>query len=128
LATWTEVKNFISSNYDVKKEGDNYIQLVQEFSDGRSQLVFVLRKEYQRNAWIEITAPIGTLKSSDLEPALEILDYKACGGMVKVGKMHAVRHCCPIADLTDNELIHPILLVAGAADMLEEEFIGGDEF
>jgi len=126
MATWSEVKNFIRNGYDVKKEEEHYIQLLQEFSDGRSQLVFVFYKEYKDAPWIEIASPIGTLKISDLVPALEMVDKRTCGGMTKIGDLFAIRHCVPISDLSNEELVGPILLVAGNADSIEEELLGTD--
>jgi len=127
MATWKEVKDFLRGSYSVKKEEDNYVQFLQEFSDGRSQLVFVFSKSYKDTAWIEIASPIGILKTNDLNAALDMMDKATCGGLTKIGDLHSVRHCMPIADLSNEELVHPILLVAGAADTLEEKFIGSDD-
>jgi len=127
MATWVEVKEFIKSNYKVQKEEDGMVVLVQEFTDGRSQLVYVFRKEHNGVIWADISSPVGTISAGDLNSALESLDNATCGGLVKIGDFHAVRHCMPIADLSSDELNGPLKLVAGAADTLEEKFVGGDK-
>jgi len=126
MATWNEVKEFIKSNYTVQNEEDNMIVLLQKFTDGRSQLIYVMKKDLNGAVWADISSPIGTLKAGDINSALEALFGATCGGLVKVGDFHAVRHCMPIADLSSDELNGPLKLVAGAADTLEEKFIGGD--
>jgi len=127
MATWAEVKNFLKSNYTVQKEEDNMVVLLQKFTDGRSQLIYVFKKESNGAVWADISSPVGTLKAGDINTALELLLDATCGGLVKVGDFHAVRHCMPIADLSNDEINGPLKLVAGAADTLEEKFIGGDK-
>jgi len=126
MASWNDVKSFLKSNYKVQKEEDNLVVLLQEFTDGRSQMIYIIKKEHKGVVWADISSPVGTLKTSDINSALEVLDTATCGGLVKVGDFHAVRHCMPIADLSNEEIDGPIKLVAGAADTLEERFIGGD--
>jgi len=126
MANWNEVKGFLKSNYTVQKEEENLVVLLQEFSDGRSQLIYVIKTDRKGEIWAEISSPVGTLKAGDINTALEMLTNATCGGLVKVGDYHAVRHCMPIADLSNEEIDGPIKLVAGAADTLEEKFIGGD--
>jgi len=126
MATWNEVKGFLKSNYTLQKEEDNMVVLLQKFTDGRSQLIYVMKKDLNGSVWADISSPVGTLKAGDINTALELLSGATCGGLVKVGDFHAVRHCMPIADLSTEEIDSPLKLVAGAADTLEEKFIGGD--
>jgi len=127
MATWKEVKTYLKNNYDVKKDEEGYVQLLQAFNDGRDQLVFVFQKEYKGAEWIEIASLIGTLRPSELNTALEIIDKRTCGGLTKIGDKHAIRHCMPIADLSNEEIDGPILLVAGVADSIEEKILGVDD-
>jgi len=127
MATWSELKGFLKSNYKVQKEEEDNIVVLTEFSDGRSQLVWVFRQEFKGDAWAEISSPVGTIQAGNMDAALEFLNKGICGGLVKIGDIHAVRHGMPIADLSTGEIAGPLALVAGAADSLEEKFIGGDK-
>ena len=126
MATWSEVKGFLKSNYKVQKEEENNVVVLTEFKDGRSQLVWIFRQELSGDVWAEISSPVGIIKPESINAALELLNKGICGGLVKIGDVHAVRHGMPIADLSTDEIAGPLALVAGAADTLEENFIGGD--
>jgi len=127
MATWSELKGFLKSNYKVQKEEENNIVVLTEFSDGRSQLVYIFKRDLKGATWADVSSPIGTIQTGSLNAALEMMEGLACGGLVKVGDLHAVKHCMPIADLSTDEIAGPLALVAGAADTLEEKFIGGDK-
>jgi hypothetical protein len=126
MASWGEVKGYLKNNYTVQKEEDNLVILLQKFTDGRSQLVFVYEREVNGVIWADISSPIGSIGPQDIYSALEMMENAPCGGLTKVGETIAVRHCMPIADLSSDEINGPIKIVAGAADTLEEKFIGGD--
>jgi len=59
---------------------------------------------------------------------LEWLLTQPCGGLIKIADNYAVRYCIPIADLSNEEIIGPINILASVADTLEEKLVGGDNF
>jgi len=126
MATWGDVKGFLINNCDAKEEKNGLMSMVISYKDGRNQLVVVCRREVNGADWIDISSPVGTLNSGTVEVALEVLSNADCGGLVKIGDTHAVRHCIPIADLSNEELVGPLGIVASVADILEERLIGGD--
>jgi len=126
MASWNEVKGFLKNNLSAKEENSGLLSVVVEYSDGRSQLVVVCPHEFKGAEWIDISSPVGTLSAGNVNTALEMLSDATCGGLVKIGNTHAVRHCIPIADLSTEELVVPLGVVASVADVLEEKLIGGD--
>jgi hypothetical protein len=127
MATWEEVKGHLKSTYNVQKDEGGFVTLVIEYDDDRSQLVLVGARDVKGEEWIQIYSPIGALSANQLTPVLEALDAAEAGGLVKLGDNYHVRHCTPIADLSAEELDMPLRIIAGAADVLEEKFVGGDK-
>ena len=127
MATWNDVKNFLKNSHDAKEvyNGDG-VSLEIEYTDGRSQMVIVQKWEVKGIEWVDIKSPIGTLSPGNINTAMEFINTTACGGIVKAGDTHAVRHCMPIADLSNDELLAPLSSVAQSADIIEEKLIGGD--
>jgi hypothetical protein len=91
-------------------------------------LVVVAGRVFKDAEWADITSPVGTLSAGDINVALEVLANVTCGGIVKIGDSYAVRHCIPIADLSNDEIIGPMTIVAETADLLEEKLVGADNF
>jgi hypothetical protein len=129
MATWTEVEGFIRNNYKLEKDEGDFFQMLFELDNDRSQIVFVQKFTTggSGNVWIQISSPVGVIKQSDLNKALEVLNDKVCGGLVKIGEKHFVRHCLPIEDLSSAEFDTPLRIVISVADDLEKQFVGGDE-
>jgi len=126
MATWNEVKSFLKNTLNAKESNNGTLTLTIEYTDGRSQLVVVAGRVFKDAEWADITSPVGTLSAGNINVALEVLASVTCGGLVKFGEFHAVRHCIPIADVSNDELIVPLKVVAEVADLLEEKLVGGD--
>jgi hypothetical protein len=129
MATWNDVKNFLKSGLNAQEVSNgNGVTADIKYTDGRSQFVNVMRQEYKGAEWIDIFSGIGKLNAANLNTALEAALEATCGGIVKIGDNYAVRHCIPIADLSNEEIIGPMTIVASVADSLEEKLVGGDNF
>jgi len=128
MATWDDVKGFIRSKYKLKEDEGDFFSLVFDFSDSRSQLVFIQKFTIKNGSvcWAQISSPVGIIPQNNINKALEMLNDKVCGGLVKIGEKHFVRHCMPIADLAAEELTDPLGFVTASADELEKAFVGGD--
>jgi hypothetical protein len=127
MASWDDVKGFLKSNFNVTKDDGGTVTIEQKFSDGRSQLLFVRRLTASDVVWADIASPVGTIEPGKMDAALAFLEEKSpCGGLVKIGQYHSVRHSVPIADLSGEEIAFPLRALAAAADTLEEHLIGGD--
>jgi len=128
MATWEDVKGFIRSNYKLQKDDGDYFKMVFDVTDTRSQLIFIQKfTTKNENVWMQISSPVGVISSNNLNKALELLNDTVCGGLVKIGEKHFVRHCMPIADLSAEELTDPIHFIVNSADELEAKFVGDDK-
>ena len=129
MATWNEVKNFLKSGLGGQEASSgNGVSVDIKFTDGRSQFVNIMKAEYKGAEWADVFSGVGVISTANLNAVLEWLLTQPCGGLIKVGDTHAVRHCIPIADLSNDEIIGPINILASVADTLEEKLVGGDKF
>jgi len=126
MASWDDVKSFVKSKFKIEDQGD-LIRTVFDTGNSRSQLVFMQKfTSNNGDVWVQISSPVGVIPQNKMEAALTMLNDKVCGGLVKIGDKHFVRHCMPIADLSQEELLYPFGFVTTTADDLEAAFIGGD--
>jgi hypothetical protein len=128
MATWEQLKTFVKSNYKMQKEEADYFNMVFDLGDNRSQLVNVTKAQTkQGDVWVQIYSPVGVIRQDKLNNALEDIDSVVCGGLVKVGDKHFVRHGMLIEDMSAEEFNVPLLLITAVADSLEEKYVGGDK-
>jgi len=126
MASWDDVKSFVKSKFKVDDKGD-YFSTVFDTGNSRSQMVIMSKfTTNSGDVWVQISSPVGVIPQNKLDAALAMLDDKVCGGLVKIGDKHVVRHCMPIADLSQEELMYPLGFVTATADDLEAAFVGGD--
>jgi hypothetical protein len=96
--------------------------------NNRTQLVFIQKIKSQNGAiWLQISSPIGLIEDDEINDALEMLNDKICGGMVKIGERHFIRECLPIDDLSPEQFVSIMEIVFGIADEMEEHFTGTDD-
>ncbi len=127
MASWVDVKGFIRNNYKLQDDEGDCFKIVFNLGSSRSQVVFIQKiKTRAGDIWIQISSPVGIIEQENIDDALEYLNENICGGMVKIGHRHFVRHCLPIEDLSSDEFDVPLRVVTMAADELEQKFVGGD--
>jgi hypothetical protein len=128
MATWEQLKNFVKSNYKMQREESDSFNMVFDLGDNRSQLVNVTKAQTKNgDVWVQIYSPVGTIRQDKLNNALEDIEGAICGGLVKMGDKHLVRHCMLIEDMSAEEFNVPLLLITAIADSLEEKYVGGDQ-
>jgi hypothetical protein len=128
VATWKQIKDFIRSNYNLQVDEGDFFQMVFEVDDNRSQIVFIQKAKSQAGAiWLQICSPIGAIEDDEINDALEMLNDKICGGMVKIEDQHFIRECLPIDDLSPEQFVTVMEIIIGVADEMEECFIGSDD-
>jgi hypothetical protein len=131
VATWDDLVQFIQTEYQVVAKTPDEIRIEFEWEDeNRSQVMIVAREELDRKyEWVQIVTPIGLAKNVDLLRLLEAIGHTtiACGAAV-MGEHVVLRHSLPLENLDINEFVDPLTLIAGAADNLESEFFGGDDY
>ena len=78
---------------------------------------------------MQILTPMGLAKDVNLHLVLESIGNTtiACGAAI-MGEHVVLRHALPLENLDINEFVDPLALIAGAADNLEAEFWGGDNY
>lgn len=121
MATQAEVKNYITRNLNAELiDGDLY-KIVYDLGNDRSQLVFASVREISMN----VSSPFA--KTEDVTPkqALKAIENVAFG-IGTLGDWYVVRHVVPLPDLDESEIIVGLEVVAGIADEVEEEIVGGD--
>ena len=121
MATQAEVKSYITKNMSAELiDGDLY-RIIIDFGNNRSQLVYAAVRESVMN----VASPFA--KTEDLTPKQAIKAVEDFSfGIGTLGDWYVVRHVVPLADLDESEIIVGVEIVAGVADEIEEELIGGD--
>jgi len=128
MATWENVKEFVRDKYRLQEDEGDFFSMVFDMGDDRSQIVFIQKFETGNSGvWAQISSPVGVIPQDKMDAALTMLNDKICGGLVKIGNRHFVRHCLPIADLSVEEFTDPLFFTTSSADDLEKVFVGGDK-
>lgn len=130
MATWKQIKDFLRGNFNIAEDtGDMFKLIFSVDGDDRSQVIFIEKiKSQNRDLWVELSSPVGVIEEDEINDALEILDNTMCGGMVKKGNLHFVRHCMPIDNVDGDDFVAIMSVIVGVADKLEERFVGGDSY
>ena len=128
MATWTAVKQYVKSNYRVADEADEVLKFIFSTSDGRSQMVLLVRYEMAGTEWIEIGSPIGKCDNVDLKDVLRAANEYVVGGVVLEGETLVLRHTVPLLNLDANELEDPLQSIVIAADAIEKKVFIVDQY
>jgi hypothetical protein len=132
VATWDELAEYVRAEYEVISDKPGEIRLLYTFDEDndRTQVMIVAREELDRKyEWVQIATPLGLARSVDLHTLLEAIgNTTVSGGAAIMGEHIVIRHSLPLENLDINEFTDPLTLIAGAADELESEFFGGDEY
>jgi hypothetical protein len=83
----------------------------------------------QREDWVQIATPFARHEEVDLlEVLTEVGEAIVVGGLAVMGEHVVLRHSLPLINLDINEFTDPLELVAGAAELLEQQFTGRDDY
>jgi len=126
MATWSEVKDFIRTNFTVAFEDANLMRLQFDAGNGRSQLIVVMGletgDEFSSVLFFSPFAQEGQISPSQF---LELARNTTFGLAVVAGLMGYV-HNAFLADLDASEIRIPMLAVTGIADQTERRLGLGD--
>jgi hypothetical protein len=131
MATWNDLKAYVHNRYQVSDETDDMMRLVFSSPDLRAQVVIIRRIVLPANGseWVHVESAIGEIDKIDLVALLRKVGNTVVGGLATAGdSIVTFRHSIPLADLSIAEFEQPLHLVTGTADLLEQEFTGGDKF
>lgn len=121
MATWAEVKSYISANYQVSDQSGDLIQLNFADGNGRSQLVFVGGNDTA----IQIKSPFARV--GEVQPG-KIFDHTGLFGVTTAGDVYCLTHTMLTETLDGIELDVPLALLTTEADRLEKALGLGDKF
>ena len=134
MATYKEFEKFVRGKFPVKdapKDAPKGLMCIEvPCGDERSHLVFISPGvSHERQGDIaNVVAMFGEISGKKLEQALDAVFSLPLGGLTKIDKTIALRHCIPLADVDESEIAKAIFLMAFGADILEQKFVGGDDF
>lgn len=126
MASWTELRQYIQSDYKISEDHDTYLHMVFGLDGGRSQIVTVSHAVNRSGEeWVKIDSPIGKFDEINLTEAVRRVSTMICGAIAAVDEWVTFRDSFPLANLDTNEFEAPLHLVTGTADELERELAGG---
>jgi hypothetical protein len=140
VATWNDLVRYVRVRYEVVREDQDEIRILYRFgsdendedklAEGRTQMMILAREVLDKKEdWVQLATPFARVADVDLKVTLEEMGLTTVvGGAVIMGEWLVLRHSLPLRNLQYNELDDPLQLVAAAADLLEQQFIGGDNF
>jgi hypothetical protein len=135
VADWADLVGYIRHEYRVILDDPDEIRIRMSFGDdaeteGRAQVVVIAREVFdQREDWVQIATPFARVDEVDLLSVLtEVGNTLVVGGVVVMGEHVVLRHSLPLINLDINEFTDPLELVAGSAELLEQQFTGRDDY
>jgi hypothetical protein len=135
MATWRDLVTFIRQEYQVVRDEPEEIRIRMHFGDDpdiadRAQVVVIAREILDKKEdWVQIATPFARVDEVDLQIVLEeIGNTIVVGGLAIMGEHVVLRHSLPLINLDINEFMDPLELVAGSAELLEQQFTGRDDY
>lgn len=128
MANWSDLASYIRSRYDVTDDAGDFMKLVFDLGDGRSQVIFVAATNKPEGDFAVISSPFARVGSVDAIDVLREVGGHSIGGVVVMGDRFFLRHTVPLADLDIDEFTGPFQTVLTVADSLEQRYMGSDEF
>lgn len=135
MATWRELAAFIRSEYRVVRNEPEEIRIRMVYradadTEPRAQTVVIAHEVLDRKEdWVQIASPFARADQVNLAAVLEYIgNTTVVGAAVIMGEYVALRHSLPLVNLDINEFVDPLELLAGSAEMLEQQITGRDEY
>jgi len=135
VATWQDLTAFIREEYEVIRYEPDEIRIrmifgADEETEGRGQIVVIAHEVLdQKEDWVQIVTPFARTNEVNLLDVLkEAGNTIVVGGLVAMGEYLVLRHSLPLVNLDINEFTDPLELVAGSAELLEQQFTGRDDY
>lgn len=121
MATWAEVKKYISNKYTIDDASDSLLRMTFNAENGRSQMVFVGGGDTA----VVIRSPFA--KVGEVQPG-KIFDNTGIFGVTVIGELYCLTHTMLTETLDSLELDVPLELLVSEADQLERALGLGDKF
>ena len=121
MATWAEVKKYVSSKYTIDDASDSLLRMTFGDGNGRTQIVFVGGDD----TVVSIKSPFARI--GEVQPG-KIFDNAGIFGVTVVGDLYCLTHTMLTETLDAIELDVPLALLTSEADQLEKTLGLGDKF
>jgi hypothetical protein len=121
MATWAEVKKYVSSKYSINSESADLVQMTFSDGNGRSQMVFVGGDD----SVVFIKSPFA--KIGEVQPG-KIFDNAGIFGVSVIGELYCLTHTMLTPTLDALEIDVPLAILVTEADQLEKALGLGDKF
>jgi hypothetical protein len=128
VATWDTLCTYINSKYRIGDQQPDRVELRFQVDTSRTQLVAILRKEFNGEEWAELTTAVAQDGAIDPKTALEYNASLVVGALALVGDTFVLKFPLRLADLDPDELDVPLSILVQTGDMLEEKFTGKDVY
>lgn len=135
MAEWADLVGFIRQQYRVVRDDPDEIRIrivfgADAYTEGRAQVMVIAREVFDhREDWVQIATPFARVDEVNLYHVLrEAGASLVVGGVVVMGEHLVLRHALPLLNLDLNEFVDPLELVAGSAELLEQQFTGRDDY
>jgi len=128
VATWTEVENYLTSNYKTEKKDNSIIQLVFNVGNGRSQLVFVEGHSLDHDdAFITFVSPFAKVDQLTPQEVVTVMSIEGNLGVTIFAGYYVLTNAAPLKNLDTNEIAWPLFYVTEFADIVERALGLGDD-
>ncbi len=129
MATWREVENYLSSNYQIEKIAPELIKMTFGLDGGRSQLVFVqgLGLDDPETAIVSFSSPFAKVGQITPQQLVACMSENSAVGVAILADMYMLKNVSPLQNLDANEIEWPLFFVTNFADDLEKELGLGDD-
>jgi len=129
MATWREVENYLTSNYQLEKLGPELLSLVFSVGNGRSQIVFVegVALDDPENAIVSFASPFAKVDQITPQQLVNCMKDNTAIGVAVLADMYMLKNVAPLQNLDANEIEWPLSFVTGFADELERSLGLGDD-
>jgi hypothetical protein len=121
MATWSEVRNYVTSKYRISNDSGSTLGLEFDTEGNRSQIIFVSGDD----AVVILKSPFA--KVGQVQPG-RIFEVQGMFGISMVGDMYCLTHTMLTETLDTLEFEAPLRIMINEADQMEKQLGLGDNF
>jgi hypothetical protein len=126
MASWTQVRHLLESQGFTQK--DNIWSGVADLGNGRSQAVILIEMDLEGEMLDCLVYNSAFASTSDISAERALSFAKGPFGVAVIGDYYVLRDQVQIADVSEAEIMVPVVMLAHFADQAEKELGGGDKF
>lgn len=128
MANWKTLCAYINSKYPAEELTPDRIELRLQTTSSRTQLVAVVRKEFNDEEWVELTTTVAPEAGLAPRAALDLNAALIVGALALVDGAYVLKFPLRLADLDPAEFDVPLQSLVQEGDRLEERLTAGDVY